>query len=256
MNLPFRNGACSVEGCDSRRHCRGMCQKHYLRWKHHGSIEDPRLSRQAQLQAATCSVVDCGRTPKSLPLGLCDMHYQRMRARGTTDASVRPSAKERLLSKVRKTETCWVWTGGCDAHGYGQIGIDQKVVYVHRLAYELMVGKIPSGHQIDHICRNIICVNPGHLRLATIKQNQEHLKGARIHSKTGVRGVRAHRPGRWTAEVRHNGQRHYVGIFDSIEKADAAVKAKRIELFTHNDLDRKATAGTDSEEVECSRSKA
>lgn len=254
--LPVRDDTCCIDGCDGRKHGRGMCQKHYLRRKHHGSTDDQLLLRRAQLQAAVCSVPQCNRTPKSLAVGLCTKHYQRMRANGTTDARRRPSVKDRFLAKVQKTETCWLWTAGRDAHGYGQMGIGRKVFYAHRLAYELLVGEISPGYLIDHICHNIICVNPDHLRLATNKQNQEHLKGARGNSKTGVRGVWEHRPGRWAAEVGHNGRNHYVGVFDSIEKADVAVTAKRIELFTHNDLDRKATAGTDPEEAECSRSKA
>jgi hypothetical protein len=169
------------------------------------------------------------------------MHYQRVRQHGTTELPPRPprpTPEDRFWSKVEKTDTCWHWTAGCDARGYGQIGIgSSKVVYVHRFAYELLVGPIPDGHQVDHVCHNTVCVNPDHLRPATLKQNQENLKGARRNSKTGVRGVIPFR-GRYRAEVRHKGKGIHVGVYDTLAEADAAVTAKRNELFTHNDLDR------------------
>lgn len=228
---------CSVDDCASRGVTRRMCQKHYLRWKHHGSTDDPRITRRAQLAEAKCSAPGCGRMPKSLPMGLCTMHYARMRSNRSLDTLPRPALRDRFLAKVQKTETCWIWTAARDGHGYGQIGIGRTVLYAHRVAYELFIGEIPNGIQIDHACRNPLCVNPCHLRLATLKQNQENLRGARRNSKSGVRGVFRHK-GRWRAEVRHNGQQHNVGVFDTLAEADAAATAKRIELFTHNDLDR------------------
>jgi hypothetical protein len=83
-------------------------------------------------------------------------------------------------------------------------------------------------------------VRPDHLRPATQKQNQENLSGARSDSKTGVRGVCwDKRRRKWRAQVGHNGTVIYVGNFSSIAEAEAAVIARRNELFTHNALDRK-----------------
>jgi hypothetical protein len=92
---------------------------------------------------------------------------------------------------------------------------------------------------IDHICHNRACVNPQHLRLTTHKQNQENRGGAQRNSSSGVRGVIKHGR-RWQATVVHNKQRHRAGLFDDIPSAAAAVKALRLELFTHNDIDRAA----------------
>lgn len=90
---------------------------------------------------------------------------------------------------------------------------------------------------IDHRCRNRGCVNPQHLRLASAKQNAENRNLSRTN-RTGVRGVRwEHRRGLWEARVGHNGKQILVGFFGSLDEADAAVRAKRRELYTHNDDD-------------------
>lgn len=78
---------------------------------------------------------------------------------------------ERFWSKVQKTETCWVWTA-CRTWGYGQfsVGHNQRV-RAHRYSYELLVGPIPDGLQIDHLCRNHACVRPDHLEPVTAREN-------------------------------------------------------------------------------------
>lgn len=152
-------------------------------------------------------------------------------------------ASERIWTRVDKTSTCWNWTGCLDRKGYGIIGDktgDQKVsLRVHRLAYSLLIGPLTDEDQVDHRCHNRHCVNPEHLRATTGKQNQENRAGARRDSSSGIRGVYASGD-RWTAEVRHCGQKNHIGTFDSAQEAEAAAIAKRNELFTHNDIDRMA----------------
>jgi len=80
---------------------------------------------------------------------------------------------KRFWSKVNKTETCWLWTGST-SRGYGSIrlgGADQPRPQVHRVAYELLVGPIPDGMEIDHLCRVRNCVNPDHLEPVTTSEN-------------------------------------------------------------------------------------
>ncbi|WP_082277070.1 HNH endonuclease [Mycobacterium ostraviense] len=103
----------------------------------------------------------------------------------------------------------------------------------------VLVGEIPPGIELDHTCFVRRCVNPKHLRFATPKQNMENLRGARRDNKAGLRGVFLHKPGRWRAQVGHNGKIIHCGLFDSPEEAAAAAQAKRNELFTHNDADRR-----------------
>jgi hypothetical protein len=68
---------------------------------------------------------------------------------------------------------CWAWTGCLNSSGYGCVGIDGKRLLSHRAAYTLLVGQIPAGLQLDHLCRNITCCNPGHLDPVTGKTNCE-----------------------------------------------------------------------------------
>lgn len=85
--------------------------------------------------------------------------------------------------RVNKTETCWLWTGALTAEGYGSLGHDGRICYAHRVAYEELVGPIPDGRVIDHLCRNRACVNPDHLEAVTQQENT--LRGARSYALTG-----------------------------------------------------------------------
>lgn len=66
---------------------------------------------------------------------------------------------------------CWLWAKGLSTEGYGRIPIERRATYVHRAAYELLVGPIPEGHQIDHLCRVRRCFNPEHLEAVTQTEN-------------------------------------------------------------------------------------
>lgn len=160
----------------------------------------------------------------------------------------RLSIEERFWSKVEKTEGCWNWTGATNSSPktpgrapYGSFWGGTKTRTTHRFAYELMVGEIPEGMEVDHICHNTLCVRPEHLRSATHKQNGENKAGAASNSKSGIRGVSWNRQNkRWVAKVVHNGHDYTLGNFMDIRDAEAAVIAKRKELYTHNEIDRRS----------------
>ena len=74
-------------------------------------------------------------------------------------------------AKVNKTETCWLWTGANHGGGYGTVNIGGQFKYAHRLSYEWVVGPIPQGLELDHLCRTPACVNPAHLEPVTHRVN-------------------------------------------------------------------------------------
>ena len=188
----------------------------------------------------TCSIDECTKGGRIIK-GMCMMHYERVRRFGSPDEPHLAKAWARFLSKVEKTETCWLWTKSKNQYGYGTFGVGQDSWLAHRYSWTQLVGPIPEGLHLDHICHAHNCVNPEHLRTVTNKQNHENLKGALSRSKTGILGVSWDTSKqKWRAVVGHNYKQVHVGRFDSIEEAEAAVIAKRNELFTHNNLDRAA----------------
>ena len=110
-----------------------------------------------------CYVPRCGSSHSAK--GLCNKHYLRMRTHGTLI-----SLAERLFWQyIEKKDQlgCWPWSGPTREGRYGVIG--QR--YAHRFAYELLVGPIPRDLEIDHLCRNRLCVNPDHLEPVTHREN-------------------------------------------------------------------------------------
>lgn len=88
---------------------------------------------------------------------------------------------ERFWSKVARTSSgCLVWTGYCNENGYGYFRIDHERIYrAHRFAYQMEVGPIPDGLELDHLCRVRNCVNPEHLEPVTAVENMRRAIEAR-----------------------------------------------------------------------------
>lgn len=125
-----------------------------------------------------CSI--CGRTPVQAR-GWCNAHYQRWRTTGDPQADTpiyqRPDVE---TSYTIEAETgCWIWEGSVNNQGYPKIGNR----YAHRASYELHVGPIPDGLELDHLCRVPLCVNPAHLEPVT---HAENMRRAGPHNRQDV----------------------------------------------------------------------
>jgi len=74
---------------------------------------------------------------------------------------------------------CWLWTDAKSSTGYTHVYFQGKRRLSHRLIYEFLVGPIPQGLDLDHLCRVRHCVNPDHLEPVTRRENL----------RRGLRGV-------------------------------------------------------------------
>lgn len=109
-------------------------------------------------------------------------------------------AIERVLARIEIDDNgCWIWQGAKSKKGYGSIGIRidgrKTTTSPHRVTYEALVGSIPDGLHLDHLCRVPSCCNPDHLEPVTPGENIR-------------RGVHPLINGSWHAEKTHCPQGH------------------------------------------------
>jgi hypothetical protein len=83
---------------------------------------------------------------------------------------------ERLRGRALVVESgCWEWQGWRNSADYGYLSVDGRDQCAHRVAYEALVGPIPNGLELDHLCVNPPCLNPAHLEPVTHAENQRRI---------------------------------------------------------------------------------
>jgi hypothetical protein len=94
------------------------------------------------------------------------------------------------MDQVDASGDCWLWTGPIAPNGYGSTTVDNRTRIAHRAVYEKMVGPIPAGLELDHLCRVRHCVNPDHLEPVTRSVNL--LRGVGPILKKAAAAARTH----------------------------------------------------------------
>lgn len=162
---------CTIPGCDKPLRSLGLCARHRRL--------DPRSSTLRRYEPdSTCSVEACDGRP--VALGMCNNHRRSLLKHGDPTVNKRVGPKipweERFWSKVYPCPWtgCWHWGAAIFAArgGYGSFTVKKHLTRkAHVVAYELLVGPVPAGLILDHLCRVTCCVNPEHLEPVTLAEN-------------------------------------------------------------------------------------
>ncbi len=193
--------------------------------------------------ARTCDFENCGR--KHYGRGYCVGHYnQSWRGQEMRPLKDDITDAERLWSKASRPDeaSCWQWEASKYPAGYGQFYTKGGLVPAHRFAWELTYGAIPDGAQVDHVCHNRACINPGHLRLATNALNLQNRAALNRNNTSGHRGVTWKRGSKaWAAQAVLGGKRHHLGVYADKEEAARAATAWRREHMPYSIKDQEPT---------------
>jgi len=99
----------------------------------------------------------------------------------------------RFLKKIKYTDDHWLWLGYRNSNGYGFFKINGKNHYAHRVAYLIIKSEQPpTFDDLDHVCKNRLCINPDHLEVVSHSinckrgnQGKQHTHCKRGHELIG-----------------------------------------------------------------------
>ncbi len=103
-------------------------------------------------------------------------------------ASRRQEIEARIHANIRVSDLgystpCWIWTmadsGSGRGGGYPRIKLNGRTCAAHKVSFVNAHGYVPGNKQIDHKCRNRMCVNPDHLEMVSHTENQKRRSRAR-----------------------------------------------------------------------------
>lgn len=154
---------------------------------------------------------------------------------------MRKTVQERFWGKVNKhgprcrnLGPCWLWNGTHSVGGYSYFWNGWRGVGAHVFAFELFFGRIPHRMVVDHVCHNPGCVNPAHLRAATVADNNRNAT-RRSDNHSGNKGVSwSTHAGKWVAQCCQSSGKAYIGCYSSKESAVAA--HRRVAMREHGEF--------------------
>ena len=241
--MAVKKSTCSFPECGRKVVGWGLCGGHYKQQSLGKSLTRLQTykSKAPRSNGAICEVEFCD--APVVFVTHCKPHRRQFLTGEPFTPTKTPisgvSLGERLAATVKRQGDCIVWVGSISPQGYGKLTYRQVTWLAHRAAWVVAGNELVEGMVLDHKFRNRKCINVDHLHQVTDKVNGENRSGPPSDNTSGVLGVCWDKSrSKWKASVGHHGKTYNVGRFDSIEEAEAAVIAKRNELFTNNLLDR------------------
>src|SRR3990172_1923698 len=95
----------------------------------------------------------CGRYKRLQPYTSKSIGWIKDRPNRFIHGHYRKKARN-FWERITKTESCWLWNDAKNTDGYGNIGINGKIMKAHRIAWEKTFGSIPYGLFVLHKCDN------------------------------------------------------------------------------------------------------